>query len=119
MLTKISGRHMEVTDAMRAYVEKKIARLSKFYNRISSIEVILDAQGTVHKVEIIVNADNRQPFVVRQSHEDMYACIDATLDKCERQLTRHKEKSRDRKHRLGAAEATAEIIEAQEGPDTA
>jgi putative sigma-54 modulation protein len=111
VLTKISGRHMEITEALRTFVEKKISRLKKHYDRISEIEVVVNAEGDQHKVELIVNADNTQPFVVRESGQDMYACLDIALDKCERQLTRHKEKSRDRKHRMGAAEATADIIE--------
>ena len=114
VLTKISGRHMDVTDAIRDFVEKKIARLSKFYNRISEIEVVLNTEGLVKKVEIIVNVDHAKPLVVHEAGEDMYASLDAAIDKCERQLTRHKEKSRDRKHRSSAAEITEDILESRD-----
>ena len=116
MLTKITGRHMEVTDAIRDYTEKKITRLEKYYNRISEVEVVLDGEGMDHKVEIIIKADNHQRFVVTHAGNDMYGCIDACIDKIERQLTRHKEKSRNRKRRVSAAEATVEAIESQEPP---
>lgn len=99
MHTKITGRHMEVTSAMRTYVEKKISRLGKYYNRISEMEVVVDGEGLNHVIEIIVKADGRQRFVVRQTGEDAYACVDTALDKIERQLTRHKEKARERKRR--------------------
>jgi putative sigma-54 modulation protein len=107
VLTKITCRHMEVTDAIRSYVEKKISKLHKYYNRISETEVTISSEGLVHKVEIILKADNAQNFVVRHSEEDMYACIDAGIDKLERQLTRHKEKSRTRKGRISTADASA------------
>ena len=112
MNISISGRHMEVTDALRAYIEKKIARLSKFHHRISEMEVVLGAEGQNLKVELIVKADHHQPFVVHQTREDAYACVDEVVDKIERQLRRHKEKSRNHKGRVGAAEATADLMEA-------
>ncbi len=111
MQTKIMGRHMEVTEALRNYAEKKLARLDKF-SRISDIEVIFDNEGVVHKVEIIVKAGSRQRFVVSHTEEDAYACLDAAIDKMDRQLIKDKEKSRNHKGRTGAAEATAEVIEA-------
>ncbi len=113
MHTKITGRHMEVTEAMRSYVKKKIPRLNKYNRRISEMEVIVDGEGKNHKIEIIIKADNHQRFVANHRAEDAYACFDAALDKIERQLVKHKEKSRNHKGRVGAAEATAEIIESQ------
>ena len=113
MHTKITGRHMEVTEAMRSYVEKKIGKLQRFYNRISEIEVIIEEEGMHHKLEIIVKADKHQRFVVQHSAEDGYACIDSAVDKIERQITKHKEKSRNRKGRIGAAEATVEMLDNQ------
>ena len=114
MHTKITGRHMEVTEAMRSYVKKKIPRLNKYHRRISEIEVIVDGEGKNHKIEIIIKADNHQRFVANHRSEDAYACFDTALDKIERQLVKHKEKSRNHKGRVGTAEATAEIIESQE-----
>ena len=111
MHTKITGRHMEVTEAMRSYVEKKILKLQRYYNRISEMEVIIEEEGLHHKIEIIVKADKHQRFVVQHTAEDGYACFDAAIDKIERKLTKHKEKSRTRKGRIGAAEAAAEIME--------
>lgn len=116
MLIKITARHMDVTDAIRSYVEKKLARVTKYYNRISEVEVILteEGQGQRHKIEVIVRVDNHQPFVVHESGNDMYACVDLAVDKLERQLTKHKEKSRIHKGRTGAAEASADVLQNQE-----
>lgn len=120
MINKITGRHMEVTEAMHSYIEKKIDRIGRFYNRISEIEVILDGNGNGRekKVELIVKADHHSPFIVHESGDDMYACLDTAMDKVERQLTRHKEKSRNHKGQVGAAEATAEILQQESETET-
>jgi len=102
---------MEITEALRGYAEKKLERLLNKYNRLSEIEVILDNEAQVHKVEMIIKADNHQRFVVSHAEEDAYACLDAATDKIERQIVRHKEKSRNRRGRSGTAEASAEVME--------
>lgn len=118
MNIQISGRHLEVTEAMRAYVLKKVGRLQKHYNRISELEVVVDGAGLQQKIEIIVKADNHQRFVVQHTAADAYACFDEALDKIERQLTRHKEKSRSRKGRVSAAEASLGALEAEGAEDS-
>lgn len=118
MHTKITGRHMEVTESMRSYVEKKISKLQRYYNRISEMEVVIEEEGSQHKIELIVKADNHQRFVVQHTLEDGYACFDAALDKIERKLTKHKEKSRIRKGRIGTAEAAFELMEQPPSEET-
>ena len=113
MQTTITGRHMELTDALREHIEKKIARIGKYYDRISELDVVVAAEGINHRVEIIARVDSHQPFVVNDAGQDAYGCLDSAMDKIERQLTKHKEKIRNRKGRQGASEATADIIEAQ------
>lgn len=113
MLIKITGRHMEVTEALRSYTEKKIDRLLNKYNRVSEIEIVFDNEAMVQKVEVIIKPDNHQRFVVHHAEADAYACLDAVIDKSERQLIKHKEKTRNRRNRTGAAEATAEAIESR------
>ncbi|MCH9021527.1 MAG: ribosome-associated translation inhibitor RaiA [Planctomycetes bacterium] len=113
MRTNITGRRIEITDAIRQYVEKKTSRLSKYYNRISDIEVVIDLEGLQHTIEVILKVDHAHRFVVRESGEDLYACIDKSMDKVERQLTRRKERSRTRKGRVGTSQATSDFLEAQ------
>ena len=73
----------------------------------------MDLEGLQHTIEIILKVDHAHRFVVRESGEDLYACIDKSMDKVERQLTRRKEKSRARKGRVGTSQATSEFLEAQ------
>jgi putative sigma-54 modulation protein len=101
VIVTISGRHMEVTEALKNYAEQKATKLSKYYDLIQEIEVVLDAQKDSTKVEMIVNAEHNGVFIARHDSGDAYACIDGCVDKLERQLTDHKEKFRNRKHPQG------------------
>jgi putative sigma-54 modulation protein len=89
---------MEVTEALKQYAEQKAAKLSKYYDRIQEIEVILDASKDANSVEMIVNAEHNAMFIAHHGTGDAYACIDGCVDKLERQLTDHKERFRNRKH---------------------
>ena len=98
MQITVSGRHMGISESLKSYCREKSARLARFFNRIQSIEVILDGRNGQHFAEMIVHSDRAQPFVAHEQHEDAYAAVDLTLDKVERQIRRHKEKLRNRKH---------------------
>ena len=98
MIVTISGRHMEVTPALKQYSEQKAGKLSKYFDRIQEIEVILDASKDSTRVEMIVNAEHKNLFVAHHDDPDAYAGVDGCVDKLERQLSDHKKKVRNRKH---------------------
>ena len=106
MVITVSTRHMDVTPAMKTYAEQKAGKLTKYFDRIQEIEVVFDAgnektsKEKAH-VEMIVNADHNDRFVAHHNEGDAYACVDACVDKLERQLTEHKKKFRNRKHDIG------------------
>ena len=76
-----------------------------FFNRIQTVDVVIAKEGPNYMAEIIVKPDRRESFVGHGSGPDVKACIDLGLDKIERQVTKHKEKIRNRKHPNGPAEA--------------
>ena len=94
----VSGRHMGVSDTLKEYCHEKAQRLIRFYDRIKSIEVILDGHDGQHSAEMIVHSDGTAPFVASEEQKDIYAAVDLLIDKLERQISRHKEKLRNRKH---------------------
>lgn len=99
MEIKVSGRHIDVTPAIREYASTKALKLPRYFDRIQEIDVVLDhGDHNQHLVEIITEAERADPFVARASGLDLYAAIDDAVDKMERQLTDHKEKLRNRKH---------------------
>ena len=98
MQINVSGRHMGVSDSLEQYCREKSERLVRFYDRIQSIDVVLDGNNGQHFAEMIVHTEGTQPFVASEEHEDVFAAVDLMLDKVERQIRRHKEKLRNRKH---------------------
>ena len=86
MQVLISGRHMSVSGEVKAYCQEKAEKLTRFYDRVQSVEVILDGQSGVHTAEMIVHADRTDPFIAQEQHADLHAAIDVVADKVERQL---------------------------------
>lgn len=94
----VTGRHGEVPADIREYVEQKTARLPRYYDRVHAVEVVLNREGDHTLVEMIVKAAGTQEFIAKELGPDARSCIDLLVDKLERQLTKHKEKFRNRKH---------------------
>lgn len=95
MQVNISGHHLEVTDALRDYIGEKFARLERHFDRIISVQVILQVEKLQQKIEATLHVAGRE-VVANAEHEDMYAAIDAVIDKLDRQLIKHKEKQLER-----------------------
>jgi len=99
LIFNITGKHVEITEALRAHAQDKTSKLPRFYSSINQVEVIIDGNdGGKISVEIIARGGHSNVFVVTESGEDAYACIDVAVHKLERQLRRKKEKQRDNKH---------------------
>ncbi len=98
MQISVSGRHLHLSQDVQDYARTKAAKLAQFFNKIQTVDVVVDKQGLDYDVEIIVKPDHRESFVGRGSGSDLHACIDLSLDKLERQITRYKEKIRNHKH---------------------
>ena len=104
MLFTITGKHIEITEAIKKHAEQKTSKLPKYYNSINRIEVIIDgSEGGNISVEIIASAEHSKIFVVTETGEHAYQCIDVAVHKLERQLRRKKGKERDNKHTGGTA----------------
>ena len=98
MLISITERHTAVTDAVKEYASQKAGKLVRFFDRISSVSIILDAAADQAAVEMIVKVDGAEDFVAHERSDDYYAGVDSVIAKLERQITKHKEKHRNRKH---------------------
>ena len=102
MILNITGKHIEVTEAIKKHAEEKTSKLSRFYNSINQVEVILNgSRGGNISVEIIARAEHSKVFVVKEAGGEVYACIDLAVHKLEGQLRKKKEKERNNK-RQGA-----------------
>jgi putative sigma-54 modulation protein len=93
MQINISGHHVEVTPALRDYVMAKFDRLQRHFDQITNTEVTLIVEKLVQKAGATIHVSGADIFATADS-EDMYAAIDLLADKLDRQLIKHKEKSR-------------------------
>jgi len=99
LLFNVTGKHLDITEAIRAHAHDKASKLPKFFGVINQVEVIIDGgQGGSVGVEVIARGEHSNVFVVTTSGSDVYACIDTAMHKLERQLTKKKGKQRDNKH---------------------
>ncbi len=99
MQVNITGLHLEITEALRDYVEEKFDRLERHFDRIIAVQVILQVEKLKQKAEAALHVAGRE-VVANAEHGDMYAAIDLLVDKLDRQLIKHKEKQLD--HNQGA-----------------
>ena len=106
MLFTITGRHINITEAIRTHAQEKTSKLPRYYNSINQVEVMIDGnEGGKISVEIIARAEHNKVFIVTETGQDPHRCIDVAVRKLERQLRRHKGKERDNK-RSGVTELT-------------
>jgi putative sigma-54 modulation protein len=97
MQIELTGHHIEVTDSMRDYVNEKMARLERHFDKVSNIHVILAVEGGRHKAEAKVHMSGHDVFA-NCTEDDMYAAIDHLVDKLDRQVKKHKEKITNHLH---------------------
>lgn len=96
MQLNITGKHIEVTDSLRAYVTEKVTRLDNHFDSIVSAHVVLDVAKNNHTAEASLNtAGGGKAIVASATEPDLYAAIDAMTDKLDRQVIRHKEILKD------------------------
>jgi putative sigma-54 modulation protein len=95
MQINISGHHVELTGPLREYVASKLGRLERHESKITHADVVLNVEKLRQKVEATIRMAGAELFATAES-EDMYAAIDALADKLDRQLNKHKGKTKDR-----------------------
>ena len=88
----VTGHHLEVTDALKAYIDAKFEKLARHFDNVTDVHVILSVEKLVQKAEATLQLSGAKLFA-EDHQEDMYAAIDAMVEKLERQITKHKEKT--------------------------
>lgn len=101
MQTNISGQHMEVTPALKNYVNSKLERIQRHFDNVSNSNVVLRVEKTRHCAEATV-AVRGDTLHAKAQADDMYAAIDAVVDKLDNQARKRKGKQTDH-HQDGGA----------------
>lgn len=89
----ISGRHLEITDAIRSHVTTGLDRVKRHFDKVIDANVVLAIEKHRHRqiAEINLHANGLR-INAKESSPDLYSSIDSALSKIERQVTRHKER---------------------------
>jgi len=107
MNIQITGHHVEVTAAIRDYVNGKLDRVTRHFDHVIDINVILSIDKLKQKVEATVHVRGKDIFAESED-QNMYAAIDSLVDKLDRAVIRHKEKQQDRRRAAPAPAADAD-----------
>jgi putative sigma-54 modulation protein len=101
MNLQLTGHHLDVTPALREYIQSKLSRVSNHFDHVIDVKVTLSVEKLVQKVEATLHVPGNDLHVAC-SDENMYSAIDMLTDKLDRQVLKHKEKQGDH-HKVNGA----------------
>ena len=94
MQLNVTGHHVEVTEAMRGYVERKLERIARHFDQVIDVHCVLTVEKLRQKAEATLHVSG-SAIHADATEENMYAAIDALADKLDRCIKKHKEKLTD------------------------
>jgi len=129
MQVSITGRHVELTDPLKQYVQEKLQHLKHSFDQVVDVHVVLSVEKFRQRCEVTIQA-NKLNIHGRHETEDMYASIDGVVDKLNRQLKRYRAKMRKHQaapdneapaiqvsHRILATNTNEEELDADQVPE--
>ncbi|MEM9302097.1 MAG: ribosome-associated translation inhibitor RaiA [Pseudomonadota bacterium] len=97
MHINVTGKNIDLTAPLRSYVESKFDRITRHFDNLIDVNVVLEVEKQTQHVEATVSAAGKAIHADAKDL-DMYAAIDAMIDKLDRQVLKHKEKLRSHDH---------------------
>ena len=97
MNINLTGRHLEITPAIRDYATSKFGKITRHFDQVIDVNIILSVEKLKQKAEATVHISGKNVFVECED-ENLYAAIDTLVDKLDRQVMKHKEKLSARRH---------------------
>ncbi len=94
MQLNLSGQNIDITPALRDYAQTKSERLTRHFDHITQLHIVLSVEKLRQKADATIHVPGTS-LNASAEHEDMYAAIDAMLDKLDRQVRKHKDKLSD------------------------
>ena len=104
MQISITGRHMELTEAIQNHAQDRLEKVLSEFPRLLSAHLVLDVEKYRHKAELVIRGPHHADVDAHEESSDMYASIDSVVDKAAKQLRRLRDKMVDHKSREGLAE---------------
>jgi putative sigma-54 modulation protein len=97
MNLNLTGNHLDITPALRDYVVAKLDRITRHFDHVIDVNVVLAVDKLQHKVEVNLHTRGKD-IHVEAIETDMYAAVDMLIDKLDRQVVKHKEKLTGQRH---------------------
>jgi putative sigma-54 modulation protein len=98
MNLNVSGHHLEVTPAIRGYVQEKLERVKRHFDHVIDAHVILSVDKLRQKAEVTLRLRGKDIHCACEE-QDLYAAIDLLVDKLDRQVQKYKGKQGDARQR--------------------
>lgn len=107
MNINLTGRHLEITPAIREHVTSKLAKIKRHFDNLIDINVILSVDKLKQKAEATVHMSGKTVFA-ETDDSNLYVAIDNLVDLLDRQVLKHKDKNSARRHDDTGAQVTEE-----------
>lgn len=98
MKVAITGRHFDVTDALKNYINAKLNRLDRFAQDIISAHVVLNLEKNAHVAEFNIKLKKSHINIVERN-QNLYAAVDRAIVRLKKLLIRHEEKIKSHRHK--------------------
>ena len=115
MTITVTGRHVEVTDALRERVHAKLDAVLADFPRVGNVHVVLNLEKHRHSAEIVTQVPHHGQIESKVEKNDMYAAIDEAVDHTAKQLRKWADRVHEHKGREGLGRVDKVIHRAQKG----
>ena len=107
MNLNLTGRHLEITPAIREHVTSKLDKVKRHFDNVIDVNVILSVDKLQQKAEASLHLSGKT-IIAETSDSNLYVAIDALIESLDRQVLKHKEKNTARRHDETGKQAAAE-----------
>ena len=88
----VTGHHLEITESLQSHIDAKFEKLARHFDNVTDVHVILSVEKLIQKAEATLHLSVANIFA-EDHQDDMYVAIDHLVDKLDRQIIKHKEKT--------------------------
>lgn len=110
MQFQVTFRHMEATEALKEYAQKRMERFAKYFSDPIACHVTMSTEKYNHRVDVNLQLKNGFKIAGHETTENMYSSLDMVAAKIERQVRRYKDKLKSRKVRAATAPVFHTVI---------
>ena len=96
----LSARHMDLSDATKAYIQEKVLRVDRSFDRVTEIKAVVCKEHSGFSFELVAVIPSHPNIVITRQSENLYGAVDEAVATCERKLRQFKDKQQHRKGHL-------------------